>query len=454
MSIQFLIHQRATTTILFALIGLALSSSLLATNDPFNLWINRSEGVAIHKIVQNSSKPDALPGTIVASPSRSHPDYYFHWTRDASLTALTMVRMLESDRYDDQKSWLLNTLKSFALLSRQHQQTPSQGGFGEPKFYVNGEPFTGPWGRPQNDGPALRSLAMTRFANILLDNGFESFVRSVLYDNQYPSKSVIKSDLEYLSLNWHLDDFDLWEEVRGQHLFTRVSQAKAFEEGSDLAMTLGDPEAAFWYRMQAGKIRATLQNFGHAQSGLVLTTINRSGGINYKSGLDASLLLAILIESQSGALIGLNTEWTDHTISELKRQFIDLYAVNHLGTESPGIAMGRYPEDTYDGYQTGQVGNPWFILTLALGEYHFLKAKALCAFMSDANNTALISDHLKKGNAQLQRVRQHQDSEFRMDEQFNRHHGYMQGARDLTWSYTSLINTILSRSEAYQACNI
>ena len=32
----------------------------------------------------------------------------------------------------------------------------STGGLGEPKFMVNEEAFTGAWGRPQRDGPALR----------------------------------------------------------------------------------------------------------------------------------------------------------------------------------------------------------------------------------------------------------------------------------------------------------
>lgn len=44
----------------------------------------------------------------------------------------------------------------------------STGGLGEPKFNVNETAFTGPWGRPQRDGPALRATALIAYANYLI----------------------------------------------------------------------------------------------------------------------------------------------------------------------------------------------------------------------------------------------------------------------------------------------
>jgi glucoamylase len=41
-------------------------------------------------------------------------------------------------------------------------------GLGEPKFNVNVTAFTGSWGRPQRDGPALRATAMIAYANYLI----------------------------------------------------------------------------------------------------------------------------------------------------------------------------------------------------------------------------------------------------------------------------------------------
>lgn len=41
-------------------------------------------------------------------------------------------------------------------------------GLGEPKFNVDETAFTGSWGRPQRDGPALRATALIAFGNWLL----------------------------------------------------------------------------------------------------------------------------------------------------------------------------------------------------------------------------------------------------------------------------------------------
>lgn len=45
---------------------------------------------------------------------------------------------------------------------------PSGKGLGEPKFNVDMTEFTGSWGRPQRDGPALRATAMISYANWLI----------------------------------------------------------------------------------------------------------------------------------------------------------------------------------------------------------------------------------------------------------------------------------------------
>jgi len=44
----------------------------------------------------------------------------------------------------------------------------SNGGLGEPKFNVDETAFTGSWGRPQRDGPALRATALIAFGQWLI----------------------------------------------------------------------------------------------------------------------------------------------------------------------------------------------------------------------------------------------------------------------------------------------
>ena len=42
------------------------------------------------------------------------------------------------------------------------------GGLGEPKFNADKTAFTGSWGRPQRDGPALRATALVSFGQWLI----------------------------------------------------------------------------------------------------------------------------------------------------------------------------------------------------------------------------------------------------------------------------------------------
>jgi glucoamylase len=50
-----------------------------------------------------------------------------------------------------------------------------------------------------------------------------------------------------------------------------------------------------------------------------------------------------------------------------------VYAVNGADDARgvPGFLVGRYPNDTYDGYETGSVGNPWILATNAMGELYY-----------------------------------------------------------------------------------
>lgn len=44
----------------------------------------------------------------------------------------------------------------------------STGGLAEPKFNVDETAFTGSWGRPQRDGPALRATTLISFGQWLI----------------------------------------------------------------------------------------------------------------------------------------------------------------------------------------------------------------------------------------------------------------------------------------------
>ena len=50
----------------------------------FEAWVSKEEGIALKGLLENISPEGRLadgstPGTVVASPSKEHPDYFYQW---------------------------------------------------------------------------------------------------------------------------------------------------------------------------------------------------------------------------------------------------------------------------------------------------------------------------------------------------------------------------------------
>lgn len=68
-------------------------------------------------------------------------------------------------------------------------------GLGEPKFEVTLDAFTGDWGRPQRDGPALRAIVLISYGNWLVDNGYSDTAVSAIWP-------ILANDLAYVVQYW------------------------------------------------------------------------------------------------------------------------------------------------------------------------------------------------------------------------------------------------------------
>lgn len=108
----------------------------------------------------------------------------------------------------------------------------SGAGLAEPKFNSDGSAFTGSWGRPQRDGPALRATALIAYAKWLVANGYTTTASTLVWP-------VIQNDLNYVTQYWSQTGYDLWEEVSGYSFFTIAAQHRALVEGAALASQLG-----------------------------------------------------------------------------------------------------------------------------------------------------------------------------------------------------------------------
>jgi glucoamylase len=405
--------------ILFFLLFPMMSFALPSKNEQFKS--------SLDLIVANATRPDVKLGMVVASPSRENPDYYYDWVRDTALTFSALIdyyKLTKEEKY-------LNLIKNWVFSEFERQNEWSLTGLGEPKFYIDGKAYSEPWGRPQNDGPALRAIAMIKLARILLKDGDVDFVSNYLYRAILPANSIIKKDLEYTAHQWREASFDLWEEEKGMHFYTLLAQYTALKEGALFARESNDNGAAEFYAVEAVKIKNYIySSFHDDQIGIKATVGKLNGGLWYKtSGIDIAVLLGLLHSHPFQDLYKLDDERIKKYLQALTHSFKISYKINT--SLQNGIALGRYPEDRYDGYTTSGVGNPWFLSTIALAEYYCLLPKKLQKM------------YAQDIESQFQRVIYHSDRQGHMSEQFHRENGLMQGAQDLTWSYTSFVTAMM-----------
>lgn len=416
-----------------------IAAFYLATShatDDLPTWLVQERAIAIQKVEANISRSDAAVGSVVASPSKTSPNYYYHWTRDASLTMDMMVTLFQNSA-GATRSHYHDLLLQFAQFSRNTQLA---GDIGEPKYYVDGRVFDGQWCRPQTDGPATRAVALTRFATLLLDQGDTKTVTTQLYDSHLPTNTVIKADLEYVSHNWQIPSCDLWEEVRGDHFYTRMAQRRALLDGALLADRLNDPGAAAWYRLQAGQIETSLNGFWNGS--LIVPTLNQTGGLNYKtSGMDSSVILAAVHSDRGDGFFPMLDSRLQATYKAQVAAFKQKFPINNVGI--PGVTIGRYPEDLYNGADSINGGNPWVLLTANFAQYCY---KTGIELLNQDKKTA-AEQWGATGDDYLRSVRAHANPDGSLSEQIDRNTGHMMSAYDLTWSYVEFIEATLARDQ-------
>lgn len=398
--------------------------------------------IALSRLLKNISPADARPGAVVAAQTRQNPNYYYHWVRDAGLVVDSLVSVYATSTDENQKAVIRQKLYEYASFSDHIQQVQTLTNLGEPKFNVDGSAYSEPWGRPQNDSPALRALSLIHWAKILESEGQDAYVRSKLYDGKIPANSVIKRDLEYVSHHWQEPSFDLWEEVLGDHFYTRMVQRRALLEGAELARTLGDSGAAIFYQLQARAIEKDLLTFWEANLGYIVATHNRVGGLDYKTAdLDTAVVLGLLHGGMNDGFLSFSDSRVLLTLQKIEDTFHKIYRVNR--TKSMAPAIGRYPEDQYGGSNFNG-GNPWPLCTLALAEAYYKAA----AELTKKGNSVRAKELINRGDEFAARVTYHQNADGSLNEQIDRNDGHMTSVADLTWNYAAVLTTAMARSAA------
>lgn len=463
------------------------------------LWLTRQKKVAFESILENIGgigRDDVAPGAVIASPSKMMPNYFYQWTRDAAITIQSLVEYLDDNLFEEGEYDLVTAIELYILNSYHLQRLDNKSGtwkslegLGEPKFMADSTTFDDHWGRPQRDGPALRTITISNYLQLLSKYG-KNVKNQKLHSAVWIYENIVKADLYYIIESWFKPGFDLWEEIDSVHLFTALTQLKALQCGFDLAELVGEKDDKFLFKLRA--------SFQALRFFIVVDSGFKGSSVPYlvetpslvvqgsRSGLDIASILASLrshdMTARDSQQIPFPVE-DSAVISTLMALVNDMkyrYPINHklLGTVG-GVALGRYPEDVYDGYGVSE-GNPWFISTATaselvyklvyqlhnIGEIRFTKEQAdlikeitgvklkpngngIHILTTRTNGVEQVSHSLFKfGDSFLEIIKTHVDGGGHMSEQFNRYDGYLEGAEDLTWSYGSFWSAMRWRQKA------
>ncbi|TDL18606.1 glucoamylase [Rickenella mellea] len=407
-----------------------------------------------------SKSQGAKAGVVIASPSTTNPNYLYTWTRDSSLVFKLLIDQYTNGVDTSLRGQIDNFVAAEAVLQQVSNPSGSvsSGGLGEPKFNIDETAFTGAWGRPQRDGPALRSTALITYANWLIKNGNTSYAQNTIWP-------IIKLDLDYVAGNWNQSTFDLWEEVSSSSFFTTAVQHASLRAGSALATTLGQTSVVSNYNTQAANLLCFLQSYWNPGGGYI--TANTGGG---RSGKDANTVLTSIhtFDASAGCDVTTFQPCSDKALANLLvyvNSFRSVYSINSgLGT-NVAAATGRYPEDSYQG------GNPWYLTTLAVAEQLydalivwnkqgnltvtatsqpffslFQSGIATGTFTSTSTTFTSLTSAIKTyADGFVNVVAQYTPSNGGLAEQYSRSTGAPLSAVDLTWSYASALSAFAAR---------
>ncbi|OBS22075.1 hypothetical protein FPOA_08412 [Fusarium poae] len=450
----------------FALQSVLGRPALQQRQSSLDSFIKSESSVAIEQLLCNIGSDGChsqgvASGVVIASPDTEDPDYFFTWTRDAALVFKHVI-----DRFINQYDAGLQQKIQQYIASQAKLQGVSNpsgslsdgSGLGEAKYEVDLSPFTGGWGRPQRDGPALRATAIITYANWLIDNGYTSTASDIIWP-------VVRNDLNYVAQYWNQTGFDLWEEVRGSSFFTTASQYRALIEGATLAKKLG--KSGDTYATIAPQALCFMQTYWIPSGRYVDSNINVNDG---RTGKDANSILTSIHNFDPALSCDAATfqPCSDKALANHKAvtDSFRSWNINKGISQGSAVSVGRYIEDVY--YN----GNPWYLATLAAAEQlydalYVWKQKGSITvndislsffkdlvpgistgtYASDSSTFKTITDAVSNyADGYVSIVQKYVGDNGALAEQFDKNNGRPLSATDLTWSYAAFLSAADRRS--------
>ena len=319
------------------------------------------------------------------------PDYFFHWFRDSAII-IDALRVAQAEGLETQIA--VERLREFvdfnqALRKLDGREFIRHGALREkvqPSFlqYVRpddelaavfgdavlAEARVNPdgtldftrWARPQNDGPALQVLALTRWRDARPD---------------------LDDALQAAMLELVIGDLDFIRTPRNRafvrHLGGRVRAIIIIRSSRKPRRWFAAPSGLRKKATQNGRatfapsrtrLLSSLDAYWSAEDGYYRSRTGVVGGVPEKT-LDISVILGVLHAGREKGAHSVLDPKAQATLAALEDLFDAEYPVNQDRPADHGPAIGRYAKDAYYG------GNPWYLATLAAAEFYFKLAIAL-----------------------------------------------------------------------------
>jgi GH15 family glucan-1,4-alpha-glucosidase len=161
-----------------------------------------------------------------------------------------------------------------------------------------------------------------------------------------------------------LPSYDPWEEEQGIHTFTVSAVYAGLIAGANFADSFGEKEIAEKYRRGATEIKKGMDRFLYIENEQRFARkliMSSSGELIPDLTMDASI---------SGIFaFGVYNPRDPRVASTMEQMYDRLWCRSDIG------GLARYEGDRYYGTSPEFPGNPWFVCTLWLAEYHIMRAR-------------------------------------------------------------------------------
>lgn len=207
--------------------------------------------------------------------------------------------------------------------------------------------------------------------------------------------------------------YDLWEERYGIHLFTAASVVAGLLAGANFAHAFGDHELHSKYNKAAEEVKAAIEEY---------FLDGKTGTYARMLSIEGDKLIADLTADSACAGLFLFDAFRaneENVVNTMKR------LEDTLAIPQPIWGIARYQNDYYQRVSTNFTGNPWFISTMWLAQFHARTAK---------NN-----DDLSEVIKTMQWVVERALPSGVLAEQVNPENGSPLSVSPLTWSHAGFV---------------